>query len=489
MCSVLVSIIVPVYNVDAYVHRCINSLMNQTLKEIEIICINDCSSDYSLYILEKLAAKDKRISIINNEKNLGVAQSRNLGLEASKGEYIGFVDGDDYVALDFYEKLYIKAQKNDSDIVKGFCKMVYPNNLMKEHWGNQAALKAKKKKWFIPTYYNHGFLLSIYKKSFIDEYKVNFCNLTNGEDIVFLLKALCWAKKFDVVTDTHYYYYQRPNSATYGYKEETTTAILNHFIYQVEFLNSLDLCKKDYLEYFSKQIIPAFERWFFIFKKFNFDESIYLAYVKGLINIYKLSKYKEVFNNKHYLKALKDGNVGKYLKEESCEGLKLFLILFNLFPVLLYRRKKTFVFNISTKNKAKKNVDQEGEFLSYLEKIKFKKHLEKLSKSLGNKKIVIYGTGLFFQAIKEHYDLDQLNIIAVADKKFQNHEEGEEFLGYPVCAPDEINNLNPDYVLVATRYFINVVEDLEGMLLKDSSIKIRPLIKKPCNELLKEIWV
>lgn len=93
-----VSIIVPVYNVEKYLAKCLDSLVNQTLKDIEIICINDGSTDNSLEILNTYAQKDSRITIID-KKNEGVSAARNTGLNISKGEYIMFVDSDDYLEL------------------------------------------------------------------------------------------------------------------------------------------------------------------------------------------------------------------------------------------------------------------------------------------------------------------------------------------------------------------------------------------------------
>ena len=113
--NISLSIIVPVYNVENYLIRCLDSLVNQTLKEIEIICINDGSKDNSLNILEEYAKKDSRIIILNQE-NAGLSAARNAGMEIAKGEYIGFVDSDDWVDLDFFEKLYIAAKNNDCDI-------------------------------------------------------------------------------------------------------------------------------------------------------------------------------------------------------------------------------------------------------------------------------------------------------------------------------------------------------------------------------------
>jgi glycosyltransferase involved in cell wall biosynthesis len=130
--NIKVSVIVPVYNVEPYLRRCLDSLINQTLKDIEIICINDCSPDNSLAILKEYAAKDNRVKIINFRKNKGVGIARNTGIKAAKGKYMGFVDSDDYVDLDYYEKLYKKAIVQTADVVIGSLKHKKINQNMEQ---------------------------------------------------------------------------------------------------------------------------------------------------------------------------------------------------------------------------------------------------------------------------------------------------------------------------------------------------------------------
>ena len=110
------SVIVPVYNVEKYLKECLDSLVNQTLQDFGIICINNGSTDGSLNILKEYAQKDKRIKIINQE-NKGLSAARNCGIEVATGEYIGFIDSDDYVDINFYENLYKRGKETDSDIV------------------------------------------------------------------------------------------------------------------------------------------------------------------------------------------------------------------------------------------------------------------------------------------------------------------------------------------------------------------------------------
>lgn len=107
--KIKISVIVPVFNAEKYLKMCLNSLVSQTLKNIEIICIDDGSTDNSLAILDKFKSKDDRIKIIK-QKNYGVSMARNNGISEAQGEYIGFVDADDWVDKDFFEKLYNAAQ-------------------------------------------------------------------------------------------------------------------------------------------------------------------------------------------------------------------------------------------------------------------------------------------------------------------------------------------------------------------------------------------
>lgn len=111
----LISIIVPVFKTEKFLKKCLDTIVNQTLTDIEIICVNDGSPDNSLEILNEYASKDKRIKVISQE-NSGPSVARNTGIAVATGEYIGFVDSDDWIDLDFYEKLYTAAKKYDADI-------------------------------------------------------------------------------------------------------------------------------------------------------------------------------------------------------------------------------------------------------------------------------------------------------------------------------------------------------------------------------------
>lgn len=112
----LVSIIIPVYNTENYLKRCLDSLIYQTLENIEIICINDASKDNSLSILKEYAKKDNRVKVIDLKVNQRQGGARNAGLKVAKGKYIGFVDSDDWVEIEMYKSLYEKIEKDKVDI-------------------------------------------------------------------------------------------------------------------------------------------------------------------------------------------------------------------------------------------------------------------------------------------------------------------------------------------------------------------------------------
>ena len=134
----------------------------------------------------------------------------------------------------------------------------------------------------------------------------------------------------------------------------------------------------------------------------------------------------------------------------------------------------------------KEDIPDESQSYNYLDKFNFKEHLNKLNSKLKGKSVVIYGAGVFFDAIHKYYDLSKLNIIGIADKRFTGHEESQSYLGYKVYEPCELKELKPDYVLVATKFYIGIIEDLHYNLLKNTKIKIKPLVKKDFVTLLKE---
>lgn len=205
------SIIVPVYNVAEYLERCLNSLINQTLNEIEIICVNDGSTDNSLHILEKFAGLDKRIKIIN-QKNKGLSGARNTGIKLVQGEYFGFLDSDDWVDLDYFEKLYKRAKNCDADISLG-------DFIRKGKFKHKIRLKLNKEEEFVgdnEKFYGSQFYHfpcvwnKIYKTSKFND--LRFIEGIYFEDGPYTIQALHRANKVVTCCNTYLYYFINPNS-------------------------------------------------------------------------------------------------------------------------------------------------------------------------------------------------------------------------------------------------------------------------------------
>lgn len=125
------SVIIPVYNVEKYLEECLNSVLNQTLDKIQIIIVNDGSTDGSFNIIKKYSSKHNNIKVINQE-NKGLSQARNVGIDNAEGEYIAFLDSDDWVVKDMYEKMYNKAKKYDCPLIISGIDLVWQNGKTKK---------------------------------------------------------------------------------------------------------------------------------------------------------------------------------------------------------------------------------------------------------------------------------------------------------------------------------------------------------------------
>lgn len=208
-----VSIIVPVYNVEKYISKCLYSLTNQTLEDIEIICINDGSTDNSLKLLENFKNKDSRIIVIN-QKNSGQSAARNKGIEAAKGEYIGFVDSDDWVELNFFEKLYNSAKRTDSDIAIAGIYSCHPITKRKFlYFDKEIVTRDKNLKFELCDIPEKSYCWNkIYKHSSLKKSGVKFEEGIIFEDCIYTPQIVYFLDQMITVPNTYYYYRRRNNS-------------------------------------------------------------------------------------------------------------------------------------------------------------------------------------------------------------------------------------------------------------------------------------
>ena len=286
-----VSVILPIYNVEPYLRRCLDSLINQTMTEIEIICVNDASPDNSLQILKEYAEKDSRIKIIDLKHNMGAAGARQSGLDIANGEYVGFVDPDDYVNTDFFEKLYESAKKENADISKGAVITV-------DLSGNETITSNKQNNQIRQNKFNfHGQNLwdAIYRTEMIREHNIHF----EIDIFCFGLPATFWANKIVVRDDAFYKYIRREDScdsqifSVYKWQHWNVRGAR----YYLKILNSLDYPLRTYVDICAQFIFPLYFWGYDRLSKFDRLKST-SDMADCLIEFGTLLKYKDLFKNK-----------------------------------------------------------------------------------------------------------------------------------------------------------------------------------------------
>ena len=320
-----ISIILPCYNVAKYIGRCLDSLGSQTLRDIEIICIDDCSHDNTAEIIEQYTIKDGRIKFIKQKKNAGVSVARNTGIDAATGEYIGFVDPDDWVDSDYFEKLYNHIVAENADVCAGNTKEHYTNGRTKVR--NDIIRNIIRAK----CHFCYTVWCAIYKTDFIRENNI-YCpvGITNGEDTVFCIKCALHAKKIVGVKNAYYHYIRYTNSAESTYYTErhvnSRIQVANMIVDMIN--NHENISASDYVCYFNKVFRQI---CWDIFEKTTRRDLLYTSLTAAL-DIYKRNKHKS-YLDKFY--------VAPYLRCDDIDGLyeiqkkmytrpsKVFIKLFN----------------------------------------------------------------------------------------------------------------------------------------------------------------
>lgn len=239
--QVKISVIVPVYNVEEYLEKCLNSLVNQTLKDIEIIVVNDGSPDNSQQIIDKYAKKYKNIKAYS-KPNGGLSDARNFGIQKATGEYIIFIDSDDYVAPEMLEKMYKKAMDDKLDIVVCNSINVYPNGVEVIVKSNNNYSEDTVKNYLLAP---PMAVIRLYKKELFDTIK--FKKGIYYEDLELTPKLVKCTKNIGFIDEAFYYYLQRDGSIMK--QKEFNAKMLD--IFTVLESNKKDLEKqyKDEIEY------------------------------------------------------------------------------------------------------------------------------------------------------------------------------------------------------------------------------------------------
>lgn len=248
-----VSVIVPVYNVEHYLPVCLDSILAQTLNDIEVICVDDGSTDQSPAILDEYARKDSRLHVIHKE-NRGYGHSMNIGIDAASGEYIGIVESDDRILPDMYEKLYSVAKNNDLDLVKSdvvfwwetlqyTCE--YHREDLNPYYGK--VLGSSDRKRFFQFFMNTW--TGLYKRSFLKENNIRHHETPGAayQDNGFWIQTLSFCERAMWLKDAFYLYRQDNPSASIKSKSNVMTMV-NEYDYVSKILEEkhkeqeLDIC-------------------------------------------------------------------------------------------------------------------------------------------------------------------------------------------------------------------------------------------------------
>ncbi len=264
-----VSIIVPVYNAEEYLERCVNSLKKQTLEDIEIILVDDNSTDASLEICNKMAMEDIRIKVIHKE-NEGAGKARNAALKIATGEYIGFADSDDYVEKDMFKTLCEKAEKYNSDLVMSGVLFVDGNMFSKEgecirktyfdndtHFDTEDSLKKLRMGIVGATpddtddsKYGMSIWKNLFKNEIIKKNDISFNSEREmlSEDALFMIDYISCIKKATGINEAFYNYVRNEDSISKSYKKDRFEKSLV-FVSEVEKRFKKDISPEEYKIY------------------------------------------------------------------------------------------------------------------------------------------------------------------------------------------------------------------------------------------------
>jgi len=327
-----ISIVIPVYNGAKWLNRCLRSLVNQTLKEIQIICVNDCSTDNSLAILQQYA-KDKRIAIKDLKKNCGESIARNNGLEIAEGEYVAFVDQDDYVDLNFYEKLYEQTKNGKIDIVKGGTK-IKRNGI--ENVPNLNPEIITNKFHFYSYWWS-----AIYKNSFLRKNNIKLReDIIIGADTIFLVEAVANANKVIIVNDVFYHWVKRMNSSDSKILNlKKINSIFQTFFHISDYLSKKKIDKENYAIVYHHFFIHSLS----LFRR-NETKRTKEFICENLIKLYGKCKYKHLFEKKLSEGVRTHRELLLFLDNNDKAGLFAHLQFSDIYPEIKLNSQKKYLY-------------------------------------------------------------------------------------------------------------------------------------------------
>lgn len=299
------SVIIPCYNVENYLNKCVDSVLDNELDNIEIILVNDGSKDNTLKIIKEYKKKYKDIIKLVDQENQGLSMARNAGIEVATGEYITFLDSDDYVDSKMYSSMLEKAEENNFDLVVCGLKMLYPNYELNVSHGLSKDCNSKDEVKEVMYNIYPAAWNKIYKREVIGN--LRYKKGVWFEDFEFLYRLLPYVKSIGIVNEYYYYYLQREGSITYVYNSK-----LYDFLYNLDGLVEYYKNNGFYNEY-KEELEYTYVRYLFATfikrlakmkdkKEFKKGVDTVLKAVKDKFPDYKKNKYLKYSKKGIYLK-------------------------------------------------------------------------------------------------------------------------------------------------------------------------------------------
>lgn len=290
---VKISIVVPVYNSIKYLDRCINSILKQTFLDFELILINDGSTDSSFSVMKKYET-DSRVKCYS-QKNKGIAATRNRGIDLASGEYIMFIDNDDYIKEDYLMNYVTKIEEDESDVVIGNYQRVLDNGkvLVETH-----LVDGDWSKYMIVAPW-----AKLYRLSFIKRYNIQFLNSNIGEDIYFNMQVMNLTKNISIIEDNGYQWFYNEKSVSNTVHKKANKELMFEYLLDSTYDKMVEIgCFNDALvEYFFIKTIC----WFvsYVKRKTEYKDVIsywnyYMEWLKKKYPNYQRNKYLSIFKPK-----------------------------------------------------------------------------------------------------------------------------------------------------------------------------------------------
>lgn len=281
----LISVIVPAYNAEKYIEKCINSILNQTYKDIEVLVIDDGSKDDTYKILCEIKKSDKRLKVYK-QKNAGVSSARNYGMKMATGKYIGFVDSDDYITPNMYEVM-INNMDDDTDLI--LCNILerYEDEIRESRYIEKGEYNGDS---IIKAIFNESIgayvFSGLFRRKIISEKNLAFPNIKLSEDLIFLIEYLLNVKKITVIQEKCYVY----NKAN----EYSAVSNLGNSKYLIDYIEYPSMLHELLEKYNVQEIYGAY------FVK----ESCVVAMRIRLLDQYNYKEFKKVCNSKKFREGL-----------------------------------------------------------------------------------------------------------------------------------------------------------------------------------------